>query len=134
MRRRDWDLDDDDDDYDIRRSRRRRRKKRQGGAALGIISFAIAIICMFAVFVLLIAAVVIGANGPVNDNDPVVVMLGLGIIGCMLAAVVGIVLGAVGAFQSNTIGTTCSIIGVAINTLILLGVLFVMCLGALAPH
>lgn len=122
--------DDDEREFDYR-PRRRRLRKKTGSPLLGIAALAIGVLSVIAVFILIvaIAAIDVAKRGQVNDNDPEMILVGLGFIGTLLLTVVGVVLGSVGAFGSNTTGMVCSIVGAVVNVLVLFGVLSIMCLG-----
>jgi len=124
-----YDDDDDFDDLDIGRYRDRGDRdgpKPQSG--LGIASLLMSIVCGVAMFGLVAAAVIATANGPVNDRDPMMAMLGLGIIANCGFTLIGFVLGLVGCFQPDR-GALCGILGSIFNGLILLGIGSLLCLG-----
>ena len=122
----------DNDDYeDIRlRDVRARERGPRPQSGLGMVSLVIAIVMVVAMLGLIGVAVVVTEKngGQMNDNDPVAITLGLGIIGCLLITVIGLVLGLVGAFQSDR-NPTLAIVGTVLNGVILLGVVSLMCLG-----
>jgi hypothetical protein len=128
-----YDYDDDDyDDFRIRRPRRRAPREAPH-SGLGIASLFIAIVMGIGMFILFSIAVVISLrqNGQVNDNDPVVVALGLGLLGGCGMSLVGLVLGIIGALQPDR-KALYGILGSVFNGMILVGVGGIICLGILA--
>ncbi len=92
-----------------------------------------AIVIGIAMFILVMIATIfaIRQNGAPADNDPVMGVVGLGIIvGCGLS-LVGLVLGIIGAMQPERRGLY-GVLGSIFNGLILLGVGGLLCLGILA--
>ena len=106
-------------------------------SGLGLISLLIAIAAGVLGMILLMIAVVIGAHQealgqpPMNENDPMAIALGVGILGSLGGTLIGLVLGVVGCFQSER-NLVLPILGTVLNALILLGAIFVMCLGLAA--
>jgi hypothetical protein len=85
-------------------------------------------------FVLVVLAGVMAASNPggkVDDKAPVVVMLGLGIIGGVLFAVVGAGLGIAGIVQKNR-KKLFATLGLIFNALAVLGVVGLMIIGLAA--
>jgi hypothetical protein len=129
-----YDDDDDEfDDLDIGRYPKRGYRapdapRPQSG--LGIASLLLSIFCGVSLFGLIAMAgiISINQNGQVNDNDPAMVALGLGILASCGFTLIGLVLGAVGCFQPDR-NPICAILGSIFNLLILLGVGSLMCLG-----
>ena len=102
-------------------------------SGLGIASLFIAIVMGILLFILFSIAVVISIkqNGQINDNDPVMVSLVLGMMGGLGMTLIGLVLGIIGALQPDRKGLY-GVLGSAFNAMILLGVGGVICLGILA--
>jgi hypothetical protein len=126
-----YDDDDDYDDLDIGRyDDRRAGPLPQSG--LGIASLLLAIGCGVLMFALVAGAAIVTANqrGPVNDNDPALGVLGLGIIGTCGLTLIALVLGIVGCFQPDR-SALCGILGSVFNALILFGIGALMCIGIL---
>lgn len=129
-----YDDDDDDfDDLDIGRFRKRDygdpdAPRPQSG--LGIASLILSIFCGVSLFGLIMMAAIISANGQVNDEDPAMVALGLGMVAGCGFTLIGLVLGVVGCFQPGR-NPTCGILGSIFNGLILLGVGGLLCTGLL---
>lgn len=122
--------DDDDHRWDIRNKDRNGPKRFSG---LGLASLLIAIGSGLMLMGLIAMAVVIGNNDQAQgrqrpDNDPVAVLIGFGFLASLGAAVIGVVLGAVGCFQSNR-QIALPILGTVFNAIILIGVVFAICLG-----
>ena len=121
---------DDDDDIDIGRGRRdATAPTKPGSAGWAIASFLISILNGLFLFVLILVATVITANqnAPMNDHDPKAIMLGLGILGGLALAVLGVILGFVGVGQKA--GTVFAILGIIFNGLVLLSVLGLLVVG-----
>lgn len=129
---RDRDEDDHDDFRDVRR--RRRRKREKGNAVLGVISVSVAVLATIMIGGVFLVAVIMAAReqGPIDDRDPRAIVIGAGAICSLLLAVTGAVLGIVGLFLSNHTGMICSILGLVFSSLLVMGIMGLMCLGALA--
>ena len=122
----------DDHDYDdIRIGRHRDDPKSQSG--IGIISLLTSIVVGALLVVLIVVAtlIAVGQNGQVNDKDPLAVVVGLGILLGLGGALVGLVLGVVGALQTDR-NILCAVLGAIFNALIVLGVIGLACMGAMA--
>lgn len=119
-----------DDEYDDIRMSNYRAPAEMPQSGMGVASLFIAILVGIGLFALIAiaTAMAMGKNGPPNNNDPMMVLVGLGIIGGCGLALVGLVLGIIGALQSNR-KSLCGILGASFNGLILLGVGGLMCLG-----
>lgn len=134
-----YDDDDDLDDLDIRRRRREDYRVREEPprdrpeSGMGIISLLISIVVGIGMFALIAIATAMTMNQPQppRNDDPAMIIVGLGIIGGCGLALVGLVLGVMGAMQSNRRGM-CGILGSIFNGLILLGVGALMCIGLAA--
>ena len=131
----------DDDDFDvddIRIGRQRQRVRDQGPlphSGLGIASLLISIAVGIAVFAIFAVVVVISIkqNGQINDKDPLIIVLSLGIVGGCGIAMVGLTLGIIGSLQSDR-AALCGILGSVFNGMILLGVGCLMCIGIVAGN
>jgi hypothetical protein len=125
---------DDDDDYDDIRIRRRprRSREREGQSGIGVISLLTSIVTgvLIAVLFVFVMIISVGPNGPPPDDDPKVIMIGLGFLASMGAALIGLVLGIVGSIQPHR-GILCAILGAVFNALILFGVIGLICTGIL---
>ncbi len=133
-----YDNDDDLDDLDIRRRRRDDYRDREEPrdlpeSGMGITSLFISIVVGIGMFALVAIATAMTMNQPQppRNDDPAMVIVGLGIIGGCGLALVGLVLGIVGATQANR-RRLCGILGSIFNGLILLGVGALMCIGLAA--
>ncbi len=126
--------DDSVDDIDIRLPRSRNQPPPGGPfsqSGLGVASLVISIIVGITMFATIVGATIMVAdqvNQPMNDDDPRAIVLGLLILGGIGVALVGLVLGILGAMQPNT-SPICAIIGIVFNGLILLAVGGMMCFG-----
>jgi quinol-cytochrome oxidoreductase complex cytochrome b subunit len=123
------------DDYDhldygdIRiggRNRRGDESKSQSG--LGMASVGISVLMFFVLLFLFAVAAIASANGPLNDDDPVAIITGLGIIACMGITFVGLVLGIIGVCQPDRNNLT-AILGSTFNAFLLFGVICLLCVG-----
>jgi hypothetical protein len=123
------------DDDDIRVGRRHRDRddappgsKPQSG--MGIASVCLAVVVFVGYFALIATIGVVAAknNQPMRDDDPVAVIGGLGIIGTFCLNIIGLVLGFIGCFQSDR-NVLCGILGAVFNTLLLFGVIALVCMG-----
>ena len=114
----------------VRRGDGRQSGEREGQSGIGIISLLTSVITAMLIAVLFVVVVIIsvGPNGPPPDNDPKMVMIGLGFLTCLGAALIGLVLGIVGSIQPHR-GILCAILGAVFNALILLGVSGLICAG-----
>jgi len=123
---------DSDDDLDIRRRGPRydRPPQRPGSSGWAVTSFVLALVSGLFLLGTILAAVAIGAGGPIPENDPRNMSIGCAAIGGLALAVFGLVLGFVGLGQNN--GTVFAILGIVLNGLILLGVVGLMCIGIAA--
>ena len=80
---------------------------------------------------IVIAGVIsLNQNGQVDDRDPAMMAVSLGILAGCGFSLMGLVLGLVGCFQSDR-NPLCGILGSIFNGLILLGVGGLICLGIL---
>jgi hypothetical protein len=121
----------DDYDYDdIKLDRHEHGPKSQSG--IGITSLLISVVVGALLVVLIVVAtlIAVGQNGQVNDQDPLAVVVGLGILFGLGGALVGLVLGVVGSLQSDR-KILCAVLGAIFNTLILVGVIGLICTGVM---
>src|SRR5450755_1194271 len=96
--------DNDDYDYDrIKIGRRDEGDRSKSQSGIGIISLLISVVVGVLLVVLIVVAtlIAVGQNGQVNDKDPLAVVVGLGILLGLGGALVGLVLGVVGAMQTD---------------------------------
>lgn len=95
---------------------------------MGIASLALAILVGVLVFVIIAGAGVLEASTPggMNEDSPLVVLIGFAIIGCLLANLVG--LGLAGMIQRRC-KKLFAILGAIFNGLVVLVVLAVIVLG-----
>jgi hypothetical protein len=133
----DYDQYDDDDDYDdIRVGRRRLPARADMGpkpqSGVGITSVCLAAVAFVGYVITFGVAVVYEANNnnnvPRGNEDPVEMLLGLGLIGSGCLNLAGVVLGFVGCFQSDR-GIIWSILGAVFNTILVFGVIALVCAG-----
>ena len=129
-----WNDDYDDDDYgDIRMGGRDRDRAEPptSQSGIGIISLITSVVAGVMLAVLIVAAVVISAGpNPPPDNDPKMVMIVLGLIASLAAALIGLILGIIGCIQPHR-GILCAVLGSIFNALILLGVIGLICAGVM---
>ena len=132
----DYDRYDDDDDYgDIHIGRRRRSARDDFGpkpqSGVGIISVCLAGLVFFGYLLTIGMAAAFEAhnnNAPRRDDDPLEMLLGLGLIGSGCLNLAGVVLGFVGCFQSDR-GILWAILGAVFNTILLFGMIAIVCAG-----
>lgn len=99
---------------------------------LGVSSLVIGVIVLVGEFAAVVAAGVMAMQpGGVDEESPQAVILGLAMMVGLMLAIVGLVLGIVGA-ASATQHKVFSIIGLLINGLVLLGVVGLLILGSVA--
>lgn len=117
---------DDDEDHDDLRSIRRAESPHSG---VGILSIVLGIVTFFAFLALIVGAGVMEMNGRMGDDDPEALVLGVMLFACLGGWLIGLVLGIVGAFQSER-NRVCAVVGLVVNGLLLVGVtgLFVVAL------
>jgi len=116
---------DDDWDYD-------RPDQPLKHSGMGIASCLIALGAgLFEFIFVVIAGVMASSPQGVDENSPEAIVLGLFILGGLLAAVVGGVLGIVGATQANR-NKLFAVLGLCLNGVIVVGVLGLMVLGMAA--
>jgi hypothetical protein len=117
------------DDHDNRRRRRRRARKHTG---FGIASFVVAIVAGLTEFTVCVVGGHIGASNPngIDRNSPLMFTLALGVCGATVGALTGIGLAAVGVCQTRR-NTTFAVLGLILNGLVVLCVLFWMMVGVL---
>ena len=125
--------DDDPVDYDDIRieGRQRRGDESKPPSGLGMVSVGIFALMFIALLFLVVVAAIASANGPMNDNDPVAIITGLGIITCMGITFIGLVLGIVGVCQADRNNLT-AILGSTFNAFLLFGVICLLCIGIAA--
>ena len=132
-RYRDDEYEDDEDDRWGRPYRRGEAAGRPRGgsrhSAVGIVSFAAAVLAGVMLFALFVVAGVMAAKqgGDLAEGSPEAILAGLGIIASMGLALLALVLGVVGLFQDGkklfpTLGTTMS-------GIVLLGTVALLCAG-----
>ncbi len=127
---------DDDDRYgdlgDIRIGSRRPDRDagqlQQSGAGLTSVVIAVLMFLAFLFFIAIAAVMDANNNGPMRDDDPRAIVLGLGILGGFGLNITGLVLGIVGCCQPNR-SSACGVIGTVLNGLLLFGMLFLICIG-----
>ncbi|MSU77987.1 MAG: hypothetical protein EXS16_07810 [Gemmataceae bacterium] len=126
--------DDNVDDIDIRVPKSRSEPPPAGPfrqSGLGITSLVISILVAIALvgtFVGITMMVVDQGGQQPNNNDPRMVTAGLMFLGGIGSALVGLILGILGSMQPNT-SPICAILGIVFNSLILLGVGGMVCMG-----
>jgi hypothetical protein len=114
-----------DDPYDDRP-----RNRPQGSSMPGIVSFIIGIASGLVICVLIVVAVILTleAGGNLDENSPEAMIVGLGIIGALGLALVGLILGIIGLGGDRPLKVLAGL-GVVFNGLILLGTLGLIVLG-----
>jgi hypothetical protein len=86
---------------------------------------------VFALVLVVIAGVMEASHpGGIDENSPTAMFLGFLIFVCLIAALVGLVLGIVGATMRNR-NKLFAGLGIGVNSLLLLGLLVLMIVGAL---
>lgn len=100
---------------------------------LGIVSFFMGIVIGIGEFALVVIAGIMSVTEPggVDANAPQMIILGLFLIAGMLAALAGVVLAIVGLVERNRYRVF-PMLGLAVNGLIVLGVIGLMVVGSLA--
>jgi hypothetical protein len=122
--------DDDDDDLDLRRYRTGGDRPQSGP---GIASIVLGILAATGAAVVLVIAVLIEEmqGGQIADDDPEMLLL----IGVFLASsafsFAGLILGIVGSGQSDR-NPLLGVFGLVLNSLVLVGLIFLICLGVLS--
>jgi hypothetical protein len=126
-----YDDDDfDDDELDLRYRRSARGPRPHSGA--GMVSFAMALIAALGGVIATVLAVVLSmAVPPVADDDPIMILTVLVFLGSVMTSFAGLVVGFVGAFQSDR-NATYAVVGLGVNAVVLLGMIGLMALGILA--
>jgi hypothetical protein len=99
-------------------------------SGLGIVSFLIALAIVVIEFVLVVICGVVEVSTPggMDENSPVAILLGLGIVGGLFAALISIGLGIAGLFQRDR-SKLFAVLGMALSSLVVLGVLMLMVIG-----
>ncbi|MEM6690323.1 MAG: hypothetical protein AAF664_12895 [Planctomycetota bacterium] len=99
-------------------------------SSLGITSFVIAILAGIGIFALVLAAGVMEASTPggIDDESSQAMIIGLGIIGGVALNLLGTALGIGSLFQRNR-SKIFGIIGLALNLLIMIGIVSLIILG-----
>jgi hypothetical protein len=102
-------------------------------SGLGIASFALSLFLGLLLFLLVAIAGYLGATTPggVDEQSPVVILLGLAMIGAMLFDLVALILGLAALFQEDR-KKVFAILGVVFSAILLLGCLFLIVIGILA--
>lgn len=131
----DYDRDDDDDDDfdDVRRRPRRDRAVPPKQSGMGVTSTCMAAVVFLGYLATIVAAVIIqmkNNNVPMRDDDPLAVLLGLGILGSGALNLAGLVIGIVALAQSDRYKVW-AIIGTLFHLILLLGILGLICIGIL---
>ena len=124
---------DNDDlaDLDLRR-RSIEGPRRQSGP--GFVSFGLSMAATLGAALLLLLVIIlaiVNPNGPAADDDPMVIAVGLAAIGTCTLAFAGLVVGVAGICQSDR-NPVFAVLGVVINAVVLLAVLFCIGIGILA--
>jgi len=121
------------DDYGDRSYRHRgeRTEREPGHSAIGIISGVAALLSGFAVFSLAtLAGVLTVARGDLAEDSPEAILIGLGIIAGVGVALLALILGVVGLFQSGN--KLFPILGTVGSSLVLIGIGLLGCAGLVA--
>lgn len=102
-------------------------------SGFGIASFIITLATGAWVFVLIVIAGVLETTTPggVDENSPLVILLGLAMFGGLFVDLMGITFGIIGLFQSDQ-KKLFAILGVIFGFLVIVGFLFVLLIGLLA--
>jgi hypothetical protein len=118
-----------DYDDDNRYGRRRRARKHTGS---GIASFAVAIVAGLTEFTVVGVAFVIGASNPngVDMNSSLAIGLALGVWSATVFALTGLGLAVAGLCQTRR-NNTFAVLGLILNGLVVMCVLFWMIVGVL---
>lgn len=99
----------------------------QGQPGLGIISFIIGLAGMIGWFVLLVLAAA-GTSGGMGEDHPMMVLVGLGMIFGLGLNLMGAIMG-IPVLTKSQVPKTLSLIGVSLNVLEFLGIVFLIVLG-----
>jgi hypothetical protein len=122
----------DDLDIDLRRPDAE-PPPRRGSAVLGITSLILgifsALLFLASLFSLGVARAAAGPGPPGPEENAIGLVALLFGVSVPILAVVGLVLGIIGAFVSNHTGMICSIVGIVLNAVILVVILVFTCLG-----
>jgi len=120
------------DEYDEPVSRPKRREPKHSG--FGIASFVMAILVGIAEFILLIIAGVMESKTPggLDEDDPATIILGSLLIGGAVMSFVGIALAVAGFVQGGR-SKIFPILGLALNGMIIVGVIGIIIIGLLMP-
>src|SRR4051812_42070313 len=97
-------------------------------SGLGIASFVIALCVGLLEFVVIGTAVFTEMTEGLDENEPRTILLGLAALGGLLIGMLGIALGVAGLCEHDR-RKTYAILGVAMNAVVIVGVLFVVVLG-----
>jgi hypothetical protein len=125
-----YDDTDDDDDFDVRHRPAERRLRPHSGP--GMVAFVLAILAAIGAIGAIVALVILDvAGGPVADDDPAMIVTVLVFVGSMCTCFAGLVLGLVGAFQSDR-NPTFAILGLCVNAFLFIGLSVVICAGILS--
>jgi len=103
-------------------------------SGLGVASFVMSIILGISDFAIFVFAGFVEASTPggMDEESVVAVLIGLFIFGSVLASMAGVVLGIAGVIQRNR-QKVFSILGVAFNTAIILGMIGLIVIGLMMP-
>lgn len=103
-------------------------------SVFGIISFVIGLLADISLFGLIVAAGIVSEMYADQMQDDSALVLGLGvlILGCLLAAVFGVVLGIVGLFEPDR-NRTFPILGTIFSSLGGVAVILLMIIGSMQP-
>jgi hypothetical protein len=96
-------------------------------SGFGIASFVLGLIMLVAWFVLVSAAAIGVAEGA-SESSPLMIVIGLFMFAGFGANLVGIVLGIIAVSKSN-VKKTFAIIGISLNSIVMLGVIILMLIG-----
>jgi hypothetical protein len=109
----------------------RRSEPKQSG--FGIASFMIVMLVGSLEFAILVIAGIMEATEPggIDEESPVVILLGVVMIGGLLLDIVGVALGIAGLTQRDR-RKGFAVVGVVIGSLVFLGVLFILMVGLCA--
>ena len=98
----------------------------------GVISTAIAILGGSGIFTLFIIAGYLEESTPggVPEDSPILVQIGIALVAMVALIFIGIILGIVGSFQSNT-KKLFSVLGTVLNLVVFLGTIAAIIIGSM---
>ena len=104
-------------------------------SGLGIGALVIGLVAIVGLVVTFVCvAAIMASTGHISDpSSPVAILVGLAIVICMLAALIGVVIGLVGMFQRDR-KKVFAHIGFGINVAIVVVVIAIIALGIAANH